>query len=81
MLAAIGHYLRIAWDDLTVTAWSDRTARGRAGRRSRDGHADPDGQTGPGGLDLAERHALKRVSGLSTELQDVTEVEYRALRL
>ena len=31
--------------------------------------------------DLADRHALRRVEGLSTELQDVTEVEYRALRL
>src|SRR5216683_1518471 len=34
-----------------------------------------------GGLDLEDRHALRRVAGLSTELQDVTEVEYRALRL
>ncbi|TNU77267.1 GTPase HflX [Miniimonas arenae] len=32
-------------------------------------------------LDLAERSALRRVAGLSTELQDVTEVEYRQLRL
>ena len=28
-----------------------------------------------------DRHALRRVAGLSTELQDVTEVEYRELRL
>jgi len=35
----------------------------------------------PGDLDLADRHALRRVVGLSTELADVTEVEYRALRL
>jgi len=35
----------------------------------------------PGELDLADRHALRRVAGLSTELTDVTEVEYRALRL
>src|SRR5438034_4932587 len=34
-----------------------------------------------GDLDLADRHALRRVTGLSTELTDVTEVEYRALRL
>jgi GTP-binding protein HflX len=34
-----------------------------------------------GGLDLEDRHALRRVAGLSTELTDVTEVEYRALRL
>ncbi|MGH8971446.1 MAG: GTPase HflX, partial [Actinomycetes bacterium] len=32
-------------------------------------------------LDLADRQALRRVGGLSTELQDVTEVEYRQLRL
>ena len=32
-------------------------------------------------LELQERTALKRVVGLSTELQDVTEVEYRQLRL
>src|SRR5213079_2912145 len=31
--------------------------------------------------DLAERQALRRVAGLSTELEDVTEVEYRQLRL
>ncbi|GEL94271.1 GTPase HflX [Cellulomonas composti] len=32
-------------------------------------------------LDLEERTSLRRVAGLSTELEDVTEVEYRALRL
>src|ERR1051326_1648869 len=42
--------------------------------------ADP-GADEPGDLDLADRHALRRVAGLSTELADVTEVEYRALRL
>ena len=31
--------------------------------------------------DLAERRALRRVAGLSTELEDVSEVEYRQLRL
>ncbi|SDG17920.1 GTP-binding protein HflX [Sinosporangium album] len=35
----------------------------------------------PGELDLEDRQALRRVAGLSTELQDVTEVEYRRLRL
>jgi GTP-binding protein HflX len=34
-----------------------------------------------GELDLEDRHALRRVAGLSTELTDITEVEYRALRL
>ena len=32
-------------------------------------------------LELIERHALGRVAGLSTELSDVSEVEYRQLRL
>ncbi len=31
--------------------------------------------------DLADRQALRRVTGLSTELEDVSEVEYRRLRL
>ncbi|GAB3041406.1 GTPase HflX [Sediminivirga luteola] len=39
--------------------------------------ADHDGEQ----LDRAERQALRRVQGLSTELEDVTEVEYRQLRL
>jgi GTPase len=34
-----------------------------------------------GQLDLEDRNALRRVAGLSTELQDISEVEYRALRL
>ncbi|WP_171162697.1 GTPase HflX [Streptomyces sp. I05A-00742] len=37
----------------------------------RDGHQ----------YDRSERAALRRVAGLSTELEDVTEVEYRQLRL
>jgi len=49
------------------------------------------GLPGPGGtdhedavsgdMDREDRHALRRVAGLSTELQDISEVEYRALRL
>src|SRR3712207_3913550 len=34
-----------------------------------------------GDLDLSDRGSLRRVVGLSTELADVTEVEYRQLRL
>src|ERR1700724_3233766 len=48
-----------------TTAYSERT--------------DVDAATGE--YDLEDRHALRRVAGLSTELTDVTEVEYRALRL
>ncbi len=40
-----------------------------------------DDQSDLGDMDLEERHALRRVPGLSTELQDISEVEYRALRL
>jgi GTP-binding protein HflX len=40
---------------------------------------DLDPKTGE--LDLEDRHALRRVAGLSTELADITEVEYRQLRL
>jgi GTPase len=36
---------------------------------------------GTGTLDLEDRNALRRVAGLSTELADITEVEYRQLRL
>ena len=34
-----------------------------------------------GEADLRDRQALRRVAGLSTEMRDVTEVEYRKLRL
>ncbi|WP_017605088.1 GTPase HflX [Nocardiopsis alkaliphila] len=60
----------------------------------RSGHT-PDAATGAGDdrdgrrqdtpdrgeMELAERHALRRIQSLSTELTDVTEVENRALRL
>ncbi|MCA0253242.1 MAG: GTPase HflX [Actinobacteria bacterium] len=32
-------------------------------------------------LDLAERNSLRRVAGMSTQLADITEVEYRELQL
>ncbi|MFS0884708.1 GTPase HflX [Aeromicrobium sp. 179-A 4D2 NHS] len=34
-----------------------------------------------GQMDLQDRSSLRRVAGLSTELEDITEVEYRQLRL
>ncbi len=36
---------------------------------------------GGGEMERADRTALRRVAGLSTELEDITEVEYRQLRL
>ena len=38
---------------------------------------DPDGEQ----LDLAARHSLRRVAGMSTQLADIREVEYRELQL
>lgn len=37
--------------------------------------------TSVGDLDLEDRASLRRVAGLSTELSDITEVEYRRLQL
>ncbi|HVK25394.1 MAG TPA: GTPase HflX [Actinokineospora sp.] len=42
--------------------------------------ADP-AELSLGDLEREERSSLRRVAGLSTELQDITEVEYRQLRL
>jgi GTP-binding protein HflX len=42
---------------------------------------DAGGPPATGDLDRQDRAALRRVAGLSTELQDVTEVEYRQVRL
>ncbi|MEO0313387.1 MAG: hypothetical protein RL140_617, partial [Actinomycetota bacterium] len=41
------------------------------------GYGDLDGDQ----LDVADRAALRRVGGLSTELEDISEVEYRQLRM
>jgi GTP-binding protein HflX len=62
----------IGTDHLAV---AEPQTRQRATRRARRG--EPESSQ----LDLEERHALRRVAGLSTELEDVSEVEYRALRL
>ena len=55
-----------------------RGARAEAlGASDTHGHSDSDGDQ----LDLEERAALRRVAGLSTELEDISDVEYRKLRL
>ncbi|MCW2800865.1 MAG: hflX, partial [Aeromicrobium sp.] len=36
---------------------------------------------GTEGLELEERNSLRRIDGLRTELEDISEVEYRKLRL
>src|SRR4051794_36604215 len=61
-------------DDPDDTAWESGYAD--------DGDLDVDDpELTTGEQDLAERYALRRVAGLSTELEDITEVEYRQLRL
>ena len=47
------------------------------GAEESHGHGEFDGDQ----LDLEERAALRRVAGLSTEREDITDVEYRQLRL
>ncbi len=42
---------------------------------------DPEEVPTAGAMELAERHQLRRVASLRTELEDITEVEYRQLRL
>lgn len=53
----------------------------RAGTAVQDDGADQHGSHHGDQLELQERTALQRVGGLSTELEDVTEVENRRLRL
>lgn len=47
----------------------------------RRGQSAPQNEFDGDQLDLEERSSLRRVAGLSTELQDITDVEYRQLRL
>ena len=58
-------------------ALADDTALDESGFVLDDDRLTYDGEQ----LDREERAALRRVSGLSTELEDITEVEYRQLRL
>lgn len=60
-----------AWTREESDAWSRRLARSPL----------DDDSPSSGDMQLEERTALRRVAGLSTELADVTEVEYRQLRL
>jgi len=61
----------------TTTATTTATRSAPASSTGVDDSRDYDGDQ----YDLADRQALRRVGGLSTELTDVTEVEYRQLRL
>ena len=64
--------------DEVVNRILSRDSRATAlGANSTSSHTEYDGDQ----FDLEDRAALKRVAGLSTELEDITEVEYRSLRL
>ena len=62
-------------DAAAPRAGHERLGRARELVDEEDTYVPSDGDQ----QDLAERHALRRVAGLSTELEDVTEVEYRQL--
>jgi GTP-binding protein HflX len=70
----------LAGDDLAVDDLADDDLAGD-GSATGDEPADDDLELTLGDYDLSERAALRRVAGLSTELTDITEVEYRQLRL
>ncbi|WP_423228145.1 GTPase HflX [Rhodococcoides navarretei] len=61
-----------AWTREESDAWSRRLARSPL---------NDENSPSSGDMQLEDRTALRRVAGLSTELTDVTEVEYRQLRL
>ena len=68
-------------DQSAIDATIDRVLSRRA-QALADDDGFVDGGTYDGDqLDREERSALRRVQGLSTELEDITEVEYRQLRL
>ena len=64
-------------DDLQDAVTRILSRHGTAVGAGATGHSDHDGEQ----LDLEERNALRRVAGLSTELEDISEVEYRRLQL
>jgi GTP-binding protein HflX len=70
-------------DRVLATEGSRATVRRFGDRRADTLHEDETSTVDLDGeqFDREDRAALRRVSGLSTELQDVTEVEYRQLRL
>ena len=73
---------RILSKDAPATAQDRDEARGVLGKAQAISRLDEEHSIYDGDQeDLAERRALRRTAGLSTELEDVTEVEYRQLRL
>lgn len=73
---------RILSKDVPAQASDDNDANGVFGKAQAISTLDREHSIYDGDQeDLAERRALRRTAGLSTELEDVTEVEYRQLRL
>lgn len=65
-----------------ILAWAQPSEAAVLSERAQALDDDGYGGTADGEqLDRADRAALRRVDGLRTELEDVTEVEYRELRL
>ena len=60
---------------------SNRTSFGSGSAQALQSDSDYDERRDGEQLDREDRQALRRVAGLSTELDDVTEVEYRQLRI
>ncbi|WP_298755890.1 GTPase HflX [uncultured Nocardioides sp.] len=69
--------------DFSLDAELDETEDWDEPEDFESGNADEPAPEEPtvGAMELAERHQLRRVAGLRTELEDITEVEYRQLRL
>src|SRR3954465_12188290 len=70
--------LRAAPEPAEESARPPRAGGGPGAARPPGGGEEPEETTGS--YDLEARGALRRVAGLSTELADITEVEYRRLR-
>ena len=66
----------MTWDDRRTMTQTNRTTDAAVEQSK---HRTAQQRTGD--FDLEDRQSLRRVAGLSTELEDVTEVEYRQLRL
>ena len=62
-----------------TTGWDDEPAASGYADEPDPEAADEDPTVGA--MELAERHALRRVATLRTDLEDISEVEYRQLRL
>src|SRR6476620_857978 len=77
-----------AWDDDTIQLDDELLEDAPFDEFGESGYADDGGyddadpeELTVGAQELAERHALRRVASLRPELEDITEVEYRQLRL